>query len=135
MSATLVVVLIFPMAYRRALLKPIGRLLEAVRQVSSGNFRIRLSVGVEDELGQLARGYNEMVLSLENAEGNFKALAENANDAILLASRQGRVLYANRRAVELSGYAAGELIHSPPARAIVRQSAPIVSDPRRLFVF
>ncbi len=112
-SATLMVVLIFPMAYRRALLKPIGRLLEAVRQVSTGNFRIRLSVGVEDELGQLARGYNEMVLSLENAEGNFKALAENANDAILLASRQGRVLYANRRAVELSGYTAGELADSP----------------------
>ena len=112
-SATLVVVLIFPVAYRRALLKPIGRLLEAVRQVSSGNYRVRLPIGIEDELGQLARGYNDMVLSLKNAEGNFKALAENANDAILLASGQGRVLYANRRAVELSGYTAGRLVDLP----------------------
>jgi PAS domain S-box-containing protein len=111
-SATLVVVLIFPVAYRRALLNPIGRLLEAVRQVSSGNYRTRLPIGVEDELGQLARGYNDMALSLENAEGNFKALAENANDAILLASDKGRVLYANRRAVELSGYAAARLTDS-----------------------
>lgn len=111
-ASTLVVVCLFPLAYRRALLKPIGRLLHAVRQVSSGNYQVRLAVEVEDELGQLARGYNEMVLSLENAEGNFKALAENANDAILLVSKEDRVLYANRRAVELSDYGAGELTTS-----------------------
>jgi PAS domain S-box-containing protein len=101
--ATLVVLFIFPTAFRRGLLKPMERLLDAVGQVSSGNYRVRLPVTIEDEIGQLARGYNTMAASLKDAEGNFKALAENANDAILLLAGDGLVLFANARAVEVSG--------------------------------
>jgi PAS domain S-box-containing protein len=50
-----------------------------------------------------------MVSYLRAAEGNFKALAENSADAILLFSAQGRILYANRRSSEISGYGAAEL--------------------------
>jgi len=104
MAITIMVLLVFPVAYRRALLKPIEKLLLAVRQVSSGNYSVRLPVATEDEIGQLARGYNDMAVSLENAEGSFKALAENANDGILILSTEDRILFANRRAVEVSGY-------------------------------
>ena len=39
---------------------------------------------------------------------NFRALAENANDGILI-SVEGRYVYANRRAVEITGYPLTEL--------------------------
>ncbi len=106
---TLLVVLGFPLIFRRGLLKPLGDLLEAVRQVSAGNYHMSVPVSSEDEIGQLAREYNHMVASLRNAEGNFKALAENANDAILILSEEGRVLYANLHATEISGYSAVQL--------------------------
>lgn len=108
-AATAVVVLIFPVAYQRALLQPLGRLLKAVRQVASGNYGVRLPVLVKDEMGQLAEGYNDMALSLENAEGNFKALAENAYDAILILSTEGQVLFGNRRASDISGYTGDQI--------------------------
>lgn len=106
---SILVVLGFPVAYRQGLLKPLRILLEAVQQVSSGNYRMFVPVPSEDEVGQLARGYNQMVSYLRAAEGNFKALAENANDAILILSHQGQVLYANLHSTEISGYSPVDL--------------------------
>lgn len=109
LATTVLVVLGFPVAFRRGLLKPLSILLEAVQQVSSGNYKMFVPVPSEDEVGQLARGYNQMVSYLRAAEGNFKALAENANDAILILSQQGQVLYANLHATEISGYSPVDL--------------------------
>lgn len=106
---TFLVVLGFPVAFRRGLLKPLSTLLEAVQQVSSGNYKMFVPVPSGDEVGQLARGYNQMVSYLRAAEGNFKALAGNANDAILILSHQGQVLYANLHATEISGYSPVDL--------------------------
>jgi len=103
-GVTIFVLLVFPLVFKRSMLEPLSRLLEAVRQVEGGNYQLVLPVTSEDEVGQLARGYNRMVQSLRNAEGNFKALAENANDAILILLQNGRLAYANSRALEISGF-------------------------------
>ncbi|MBT3273083.1 MAG: PAS domain S-box protein, partial [Spirochaetales bacterium] len=104
-----IVILGFPIAFRRELMIPLARLSRAVEQVSSGNYGVRVAEGIQDEIGQLARGFNTMAFSLENAEGNFKALAENANDSILLLSTSGHLLYANLRATLIAGYPVDEL--------------------------
>jgi len=103
------VVLGFPVTFRRGLIKPLVTLHESVRQVSSGNYRMYVPVPSEDEIGQLARGYNQMVSYLRSAEGNFKALAENSADAILIFSNEGRILYANQQCSAISGYDPVEL--------------------------
>ncbi len=46
--------------------------------------------------------------SVSDGEENFKALTENASDAILI-SVAGRYVYANKRAVEITGYNLTEL--------------------------
>jgi PAS domain S-box-containing protein len=108
-ATCILVVLGFPFAFRRGLLKPLVILYEAVRQVSSGNYRMYVPIPSEDEVGQLARGYNQMVSYLRAAEGNFKALAENSADAILILSQTGAIVYANLRSTEISGYSPVEL--------------------------
>ena len=104
------VVVSFPFLFRRGLLKPLVTLHEAVKQVTTGNYRVYLPVPSEDEIGQLARGYNQMVSYLRAAEGNFQALAENSADAILILAEDGRILYANLRSSEISGYGSSELM-------------------------
>jgi len=103
-GVTIFVLLVFPLVFKRGMLEPLIRLLEAVRQVEGGNYKLVLPVTSEDEVGLLSRGYNRMVQSLRNAEGNFKALAENANDAIIILLKDGRIAYANTRALEISGF-------------------------------
>ena len=55
-----------PMANRLVL--PIRRLAASMHRLASGEFETRVPVGPEDELGQLARDFNTLALSLEKNE-------------------------------------------------------------------
>lgn len=50
---------------------------------------------------------------LRESEQNFRALSENANDGIAIVALNGdcRVIYANGRLAEMTGYAVGELLN------------------------
>jgi len=48
--------------------------------------------------------------ALQEREENFKALAENANVGILIAVKDGKHSYANRRTSEITGYSVSELL-------------------------
>ena len=52
----------------------------------------------------------ETAMLLES-EGNFRSLADNANDGIVIAANEGIHVYANRRASEISGYTIDELLN------------------------
>ncbi|GAW67338.1 histidine kinase [Geoanaerobacter pelophilus] len=55
-----------PLAHRLVL--PIKRLAASMHRLASGEYETRVPVGPEDELGQLARDFNTLALSLENNE-------------------------------------------------------------------
>ena len=49
--------------------------------------------------------------ALQQSEGNFKGIVENANDGMLIGTgEEGWHVYANRRAVEITGYSIEELL-------------------------
>jgi len=48
--------------------------------------------------------------TLRESEENFRALAENALDGILIAAKKGAHVYANKRAAEITGYSVAELL-------------------------
>ncbi len=48
--------------------------------------------------------------ALRESEQNFKDLAENSPDGIIIADANGVHLYANRRAAEITGYSVDELV-------------------------
>jgi PAS domain S-box-containing protein len=51
----------------------------------------------------------EIEAALRESENNFRAIAENANDGILIAEGEGYYVYANSRAREITEYSIGEL--------------------------
>jgi PAS domain S-box-containing protein len=48
--------------------------------------------------------------ALRESERNFRALADNASDGILIGTGEGIHVYANRRVAEITGYDASELV-------------------------
>lgn len=56
--------LVFTVLLRRRVLQPLGLILEAANQVRQGDFSARARVERQDELGQLANGFNFMAASL-----------------------------------------------------------------------
>ncbi len=68
-----------------------------------GTWTASVRVQSRDEIGSLARSFNRMVESIGRAESSFRALAEDAQDGIIVFSDDIAV-YANRRAAEMTGY-------------------------------
>jgi signal transduction histidine kinase len=74
-----------------------------MRQVEAGDLDASVRVQSRDEIGSLARSFNRMVESIGRAESNFRTLAEEAQDGIIVFSDDTAV-YANRRAAAMTGY-------------------------------
>jgi PAS domain S-box-containing protein len=53
--------------------------------------------------------------ALRESEENFRALADNANDGIMIAAGKGAHVYANRRMAEITGYSVPELLKTTMA--------------------
>lgn len=70
----------------------------------------------------------EEIAHLREVEQNLRFLIENTIDGILVASEEGRYLYANRRICELTGYAAEELLEMPYTRIIHPDEIPKVRE-------
>jgi len=52
----------------RRVLAPLSRMTVITREISAGNFGARVPAGSQDEVGQLARAFNQMAASLEAIE-------------------------------------------------------------------
>jgi PAS domain S-box-containing protein len=59
---------------------------------------------------EMALYKHQMKLKLKEKDDNFRNLAENASDGMLIATVNGNHVYANRRATELTGYNASQLL-------------------------
>ena len=62
----IVIIISFPLA--RRLVKPIRAMAAATHDIASGKYNTRVSFSSTDELGQLARDFNAMALTLEKHE-------------------------------------------------------------------
>ena len=72
----------------------------------NGNFNeFRISVSDISHLKNIEK-------TLKASEENFKAIAENAIDSILIAVENGKHVYVNPKAVELTGYTKEELLNT-----------------------
>ncbi len=53
-------------------LRPISRLIQGVKSIAGGDYRQRVSIEAEDEIGTLAREFNAMAGSLEEREASLR---------------------------------------------------------------
>lgn len=59
---------------------------------------------------QLEERVEERTAQLRESEENFKALADNASDGIIIAAADGRYIYANKKMTGITGYSTTELL-------------------------
>jgi len=82
-----------------------GRLKQmdaAVRALGRGEFHQRVNVGGRDEIGRLARVFNDMSArlsdlyeSLQRSEAQFRSLIENVSDFIVVLEADGTIRYSS----------------------------------------
>lgn len=112
-ASSLLILFIFPFLFKTSLIRPLQALYRGMESVDRGDLEVVLSPQFNDEIGALTRYFNGMLQSIKKAEANFKALADNAQDGILILSKQGNTIYTNRRACEITGFTTSELLDIP----------------------
>ena len=114
---------------RSLLLKPMSILSEGVERIGKGNFEHKIDLHTGDEIESLAKGFNKMgdalkgfycdleekirerTAALKGSETKYKALMEQAYDAIFLVNTEnGQILEVNLQAEMLTGLSSEELL-------------------------
>jgi two-component system sensor histidine kinase BaeS len=67
-AGMVLVVMIISLPLARRLVKPVKAMAAATQEIASGRYATRIPVSSSDELGQLARDFNDMALTLEKHE-------------------------------------------------------------------
>jgi len=68
--------------------KPVDQLRATIARVASGDFSARAPVARRDELGQIAEGLNEMLVTLEHLNDSLHSQVREATDAVQQRNQQ-----------------------------------------------
>lgn len=87
---------------------PLDEITAAVRDISAGNLKRRISYHSDDEMGYLAYAFNDMsenieqgMIELSQIKNRFQALLENTVNGIIMIDTQGTITYSNPASLKL----------------------------------
>jgi NtrC-family two-component system sensor histidine kinase KinB len=132
----LVVVTAVSVWLARGVLRPVRALTESVEAVRQGDFERRVPAGTDDELGQLAAGFNRMAETLAEyrasslgellaAKSTLEATLNALPDAVLVVSPDGTLAALNPRAralLKAQGAGSAGHLRELPLRPAHRQA-------------
>lgn len=119
----------------RQIARPILAITDAAAQVAAGDLGVRAPVITHDEIGLLARTFNQMTYelrslyeALQRSEKHFRSLIENASDIITVLDEDGTIRYESPSIERLFGYAPERLVGSNALEWIHPEDRPQALD-------
>lgn len=105
MVITAVLVILAAWFITRLITRPIRQLTRASREIASGEFNHKISVGTKDESGQLAHAFNEMSSKLKDMlatvsedRARLTGILDNMADGVVLTDTEGNIVLTNNAA-------------------------------------
>lgn len=131
LAAIVVAVIVIVMLTTHLLLNPVRRLTDNVKKIAAGDLKARAKVEADDEIGGLARAFNEMtenigelIVKLEKEVRKHKQTSESLNKlsqaieqspvSVMITDLDGNIEYVNQQLCRISGYTQDELIGQNP---------------------
>ncbi|MGD9825733.1 histidine kinase dimerization/phospho-acceptor domain-containing protein, partial [Desulfobacter sp.] len=130
-GAALVVALIFSLFLAEKVVRPIRGFMAASRKISAGNYAVQVPVETGDELGSLAREFNEMATKLlRYHEMNIEQIIseKNKGEAILSSIEDGLVVFDIKLNITSINPAAREMLGMTLAETVLLQCTDILPD-------
>ena len=94
----------------RQVTMPIKKLTEGAHLIGTGNYEHRIDVGSKDEIGALARSFNDMSENLRRSRNDIRAVVDNIVDGLITISERGIILSVNPAAQKIFRYSEAELV-------------------------
>lgn len=132
----------------RSFTRPIYKLATAIRSMAQGNLEERVSVRQNDEIGDLAKAFNDMTAELQEkqsalrekqhalkkAEEKYRSIFENAIEGIFQTAPDGCFISANPALARILGYASLDALFSSEAN-LIRQHSLVTSEDHGKFIY
>ncbi len=102
--------------YVRKITIPLKQLAKATKHIISGNLKTVIKVGSTDEVGSLARSFNEMTDTLNKttvSRNYFNNIIKSIIDTVIVSDSSGEIKIANPATLALLGYKEDEIIGQP----------------------
>ncbi|MEK6564808.1 MAG: ATP-binding protein [Candidatus Omnitrophota bacterium] len=99
--------------------KPLKSILSTISTVRQGNFDAEVKITSFDEIGQLAKAFNQMLQDLKRQraqlldKGYVDSIIANMIDTLIVVDPEGVIKTANKATLDLLGYTEEELIGQP----------------------
>jgi PAS domain S-box-containing protein len=125
LAGLLSLVLVAAWFLSRRIVAPIVELDAAARGFAAGKEDVEVPVTTGDELGGLARSFNQMVSAIRQKTSDLRKTAEElegVSSVILRWDTGGRILFMNDFGLELFGFTAEDLVGQPIVGSIVPAS-------------
>lgn len=106
-------------SYRIALslTRPLEQITKVAKRIKNMDYRARVKVTKQDEIGELGHAINAMADSLQvqmtriqQNENQLESVLDNMINGIVMIDRNGQIVLMNRRAEEVLGFSARELV-------------------------
>ena len=109
----------------KALVKPINKLKESALQVAEGNLNFKIDINSQDEIGELARCFQQMVVGLKESTVSKFYLARilaAMSDSLIVIDLEGNIQTVNSATCELLGYSEAELVERKIQRLLIESA-------------
>jgi PAS domain S-box-containing protein len=93
----------------KTILPPLARLRVGAKRIGAGDFSLRLDDSGRDEIGDLARVFNDMAEALKGRDMKIRRLVDSSIIGVVTSELEGRVIEANDAFLELVGYDRSDL--------------------------
>lgn len=101
----------------QSLTRPLDQITKVAKRIKNMDYQARVKVRKQDEIGELGTAINAMADSLQvqmsrikQNENQLQSVLANMINGIVMIDDKGKILLMNRRAEEVLGIAAGELV-------------------------
>ncbi|MHA6483272.1 two-component system histidine kinase PnpS [Paenibacillus sp. strain BS8-2] len=101
----------------RSLTSPLEQITKVAKRIKNMDYRARVKLTKHDEIGELGNAINAMADSLQvqmsrikQNENQLESVLANMINGVVMIDTSGRILLMNRRAEEILGFSARELV-------------------------
>jgi len=96
--------------FSRGLTRPLEAMTNAITQYGMTRDRKSLPTQRQDEVGELARAYDQMINEVEVSESTTRSIFEKVSDGLVLIDQRGVITMANDALCDMFGYMEKELV-------------------------